>query len=75
MSFIRYLIADMRIAFLPEVGSSYRYASEGPFRIGPRFIPKELKQGYVLYEMHTNGGYVSEMVTTYGVFASMYRKA
>lgn len=75
MRFIRSLIADMGIAFLPKIGTAYRYESEGPFDIGPRFTPKEIKQGYVLYEMVTADGHVGRLVTTCGVFASMYQKA
>ena len=75
MSFTRYLLASLRLAFVPKIGVAYRYASEGPFEIGPRFVPKQIKQGYVLYELLQASGHVSEMVTTCGVFASMYREA
>lgn len=75
MSFIRYLIASMGIAFVPKIGAAYRYATEGPFKIGPRFKPKEIKQGFVLYEMETVDGHLAQMVTTCGNFASMYQEA
>jgi|GEM_PF-7002695 len=75
MSFTRYLLATWRIAYVPKVGVEYRYASEGPFDIGPRFIPKQLKQGFVLYDLMLEAGGGSEMVTTYGVFASLYQEA
>ena len=75
MSFTRYMLANWRLAFVPKIGVQYRYASSGPFDLGPRFTPKALKQGYVLYEMKSEDGHVAEMATTYGVFASLYRDA
>ena len=75
MSFIRALLADLGIAYVPKIGVAYRYASEGPFDIGPRFTPKEIKQGYVLYEMTQVSGHVSQLATTCGAFASCYREA
>ncbi|QJD98642.1 hypothetical protein HH212_00120 [Massilia forsythiae] len=73
MSFIRYMLADWRIAFVPQIGAEYRYASNGPFEIGPRFTPKALSRGYVLYEIKFENEFVSEMAASYGVFASLYR--
>lgn len=75
MSFTRYMLANWRIAFIPKIGVEYRYASNGPFDLGPRFTPKALKQGHVLYEMRLECGYVSDMACSYGVFASLYRPA
>ncbi len=75
MSFTRYMLATWRIAFVPKIGVKYRYYSQGPFAIGPVLIPKALKQGHVLYDMVLESGYTSEMAHSFGVFASLYRKA
>lgn len=75
MSFIRYTLASLGIACMPKIGLDYRYASQGPFDLGPKFIPRQIKQGYVLYEMVQTSGFVSQLATTCGVFASMYRVA
>lgn len=75
MSFTRYMLANWRIAYVPKVGVTYRDASTGPFELGPIATPKQLKQGYVLYDMTHENGHKHEMVTTFGVFASMYRES
>jgi hypothetical protein len=77
MSFIRYTLASWKLAFVPKLGVRYRYAIEGPFEIGPVLIPKEIKRGFVLYEIHhiatdsKGDKYVSEHACPCGVFASM----
>lgn len=74
MSFTRYMLASLRIAFLPKIGTPYRYASQGPFEIGPIFTPKKISCGYVLYDTLLESGHVIENAVSLGVFASVYRK-
>ena len=73
MSFIRSLLADLRIAFVPKIGVAYRYESEGPFQLGPIFIPREIKSGFVRYEMVRNDS-VGELACSISAFASCYKE-
>ena len=71
MSFVRYNLADWGIAYVPKIDMPYRYASEGPFAIGPMLIPRQIKDGHVLYELFSANGGVVECACTVGAFASM----
>jgi hypothetical protein len=71
MSFIRCVLADFGIAYVPKVGVPYRYASSGPFDVGPLLVPKKIRNGYVLYDLVTRSGHVGELACQVGTFASM----
>ena len=71
MSLIRYMLANWRIAYVPKIGVSYRYASEGPFKLGKVLTPRQIKQGHVLYEIAYRDGMTVECACETGVFASM----
>jgi len=71
MSFIRCVLADFGIAYVPKIGVPYRYASNGPFDVGPLLVPKKIRGGYVLYDLITQSGHVGELACQVGTFASM----
>lgn len=71
MSFIRCILADFGIAYVPKIGVAYRYASNGPFDVGPLLVPMKIRSGYVLYALITEGGHVGELACQVGTFASM----
>lgn len=74
MSFTRYMLAELGLAYVPKVGAPYRYASEGPFAVGPLLVPKQIKDGHVLYELSSRNGASAECACTVGAFASMCRE-
>lgn len=71
MSFIRCILADFGIAYVPKIGVPYRYASNGPFDVGPLLVPKKIRGGHVLYALITECGHVVELACRVGTFASM----
>ena len=79
MWFIRGILAALRLAYVPKIGRAYHYASNGPFDLGPVLIPREIKQGFVRYEMEVDVGTSEPVVTQHaasiGTFASMCRES
>jgi len=75
MRLIRALLASLRIAYVPKVGMAYRYEINGPFEIGPVLTPKNLCQGYVLYEVVYENGSAVETACSFSTFALMCREA
>lgn len=75
MNFIRAVLADLRLAYVPKVGAAYRYSINGPFDLAPALMPKALRDGHVLYEIFHAGGHVSTHACSFGTFASMCKEA
>lgn len=74
MRFIRCILAELGLAYVPQIGEQYRYSIEGPFELGAVATPMEIRQGFVQYDLlHTNG-LVTHQACDVGTFASMFKQ-
>lgn len=72
MSFLRCVLADFRLKYVPKLNTPYRYELSGPFDFGEVAIPRQIMDGYVQYDIAHRNGQVSQVACPIGTFASMF---